>query len=482
MSSHREAPEISQDPVADNTDTYAFISPDKPGTVTILTNYVPIEAAAGGPNFYEFGTDVQYEVHIANSGKATADITYTFTFKTEVLDEGTFLYNTGPITSLDDPHFNRRQTYSVTKTVGKAAPRTIATDLPSPPCNIGPHSTPNYNALALAGVHGLPDGEAVFAGQRNDGFFADLGAVFDLADLRPLQSLHVMAMAPSAGVDAFKNAINVHTIALQIPIGNLTRDGSVPKDANAAAATIGVWGAASRRKMRVRGDTTGQHTESGPWVQVSRLGNPLFNELLVTMTRKDGWNGSQPSGDAEYAKGVEQPELARLLPDLYPNQFEALRKLNGTPRSDLVALFLTGVKAGIVKDLSNYTGPTQADMLRLNVAYPPSANRDDLGVLGGDPAGYPNGRRVTDDIVTIFIRAIVGAFRQDFEPGFTPDLAVARVTQGVPTPPSGDNGGSGIRFLNHFPYLGDPFDGFDAPAAVAVNAAPTATGVNGVTP
>ncbi|MDO9357154.1 MAG: DUF4331 domain-containing protein [Solirubrobacteraceae bacterium] len=481
MSSHREAPEISQDPVADNTDTYAFVSPDRPDTVTILTNYVPAEAAAGGPNFYEFGTDVRYEVHVANAGNAVPDITYTFTFKTQVVDPTTFLYNTGPIESLTDPHFNRRQTYSITKTVRGRKPVTIATDLPSPPCNIGPHSTPNYDALAVAAVHKLPTGETVFAGQRNDGFFADLGAIFDLADLRPFQTLHVAPMAPTIGVDTFKNAINVHTIALQIPITALTRDGTAPKDPAAAAATIGIWGAASRRKMRVRGDRTGQHTESGPWVQVSRLGNPLFNELLVTMTKKDGWNGSPPSRDSEYRAGVEQPELSRRIPDLYPGQFETLRKLNGTARSDMVALVLTGVKGGIVPKLQNFTGPIQADMLRLNVAVPPATIRSDLGVIAGDAAGYPNGRRVTDDVVTIFVRALTGAFRPFFDASYVPDLAVAIVTQGVPTPPEGEKGGPGVRFLTRFPYLGDPNDGFSTPAPVAVNAAPPVT-IPGVTP
>jgi Domain of unknown function (DUF4331) len=482
MSSHREAPEISQDAVADNTDTYAFVSPDRPDTVTILTNYIPVEAAAGGPNFYEFGTDVRYEIHISNAGKAQPDITYTFLFETEVMDKTTFLYNTGAITSLTDKTFNRRQTYSVTKTVGKnGKPRVLASGLACPPCNIGPHSTPNYNALAEAAVHGLPDDVEVFAGQRNDGFYADLGAIFDLADLRPFQSLHVAPMANTVGVDAFKNAINVHTIALQIPIKQLTRDGSVPKDPAASAATLGIWGAASRRKMRVRGDTTGQHTESGPWVQVSRLGNPLFNELLVTMTKKDGWNGSQPDGDAEYASGVEKPELSRRIPDLYPNQFENLRKLNGTVRDDMVALLLTGVKGGIVPGLDNYTGPTKADMLRLNVAVPPTADRNVLGVLAGDPAGYPNGRRVQDDIVTIFVRALTGAFRPSFDKSYTPDTAVGIVTQGVTTPPTGDNGSPDIRFLTHFPYLGDPFDGFSTPAPVAANAAPAPT-LPGVSP
>lgn len=484
MSSHREAPEISQDPAADNTDTYAFVSPDRPDTVTILTNYIPLEAAAGGPNFYEFGEDVKYAIYIANSDRAVADVKYEFRFTTTVLNKKTFLYNTGAIRSLDDPNFNRRQSYSVTKTVGHTGePKLIAKGLRSPPCNIGPHSTPKYPALAQAAIHDLPNGEKVFAGQRNDGFFADLGAIFDLADLRPFQTLHVAPMVASVGLDTLKNGINVHTIALQIPIRSLTRDGSVPKDPNAAAATIGVWGAAFRRKMRVRGDNSGDHTESGPWVQVSRLGNPLFNELMVPMVEKDGWNGSPPSGDAEYAEGIEHPELPRLLPDLYPGQFEKLRKLSasGAVRRDLRAFLLNGFKPGVFPGFQNYTGPIKADMLRLNVAVPPAKNVQDLGPIAGDPAGYPNGRRVTDDIVTVFVRALAGIFMPKYDKGFEPDGPVSIVTQGVPTPPVGDPS-SGARFINRFPYLGDPHGGFDSPSVTSAAGPLPSTAIPGVTP
>ncbi|MBA3655210.1 MAG: DUF4331 domain-containing protein [Actinobacteria bacterium] len=480
MSSHREAPEISQDPVADNTDTYAFISPDRTDTVTILTNYIPSETAAAGPNFYEFGNDVRYSIYISNRGTSVPDITYTFEFATEVLDKTTFMYNTARIRSLTDPAFNRRQTYTVTKTVHQSGERKVlARGLRCPPCNIGPHSTPNYPALAQAAVHELPGDEVVFAGQRNDGFFADLGAAFDLADLRPVQAFHVSPMLATVGVDAFKNAINVHTIALQIPIRSLTCDGSVPKDPAVGAARIGIWGAASRRKMRLRGDHDGQHSESGPWVQVSRLGNPLINELLVPMVRKDGWNASQPSGDSEFVGGVRFPELGRRLPDLYPGVFERLRAIQGTPRDDLVALLMTGVNPRQIPNLSNYTGPTLSDMLRINVAVPPSAVRSDLGVLGGDPAGYPNGRRLTDDVVTIFVQALLGAFRPYFDRSFTPDVAVPAVIQGIPTPPTGRSRAD--RFLPRFPYIGEPYDGFATPAPVAANAAPRLD-VPGVTP
>jgi len=472
MSSHREAPEISQDPVADNTDTYAFVSPDRPDTVTIITNYIPLEAAAAGPNFYEFGQDVLYYIYISNSGTGRPDITYEFRFKTEVRDPHSFLYNSGTITSLDDPHFNRRQFYSVTKTLGgpgssrHGKPHVLARSLASPPCNIGPASTPNYAALAQAAIHQLPGGEIVFAGQRNDGFFADLGAVFDLGDLRPFQNLHIAPMAAAAGIDTLKSGINVHTIAIQIPIRALTRDGSVPTDAASALSTIGVWGAAARRKMRLRADDSRAHAESGPWVQVSRLGNPLFNELLVPQGKKDQWNRSQPYADKHFANGVDHPELARLLPVLYPDVFPNLAKLNaaGTARADLEAVLLTGIPSGIIPGFQNNTGKTKADMLRLNVAIAPTKEPNTLGLLGNDAAGYPNGRRVTDDVVTISLRAVAGVTYALVDKSFTADAAAGKVTQGVPTPTSGPPG-SGSRFLSSFPYLGDPHDGFSSPSS-----------------
>lgn len=476
MSSHREAPEISLDQVADNTDTYAFVSPDRPDTVTILTNYIPIEAAAGGPNFYEFGDDVLYRIYVSNTGTAMPDITYEFRFHTEVRNPNTFLYNSGTIKSLNDPHFNRRQFYSVTKVLGHPSqnghaqahkPKLLAKRLASPPCNIGPHSTPNYSALAYAAIHRLPSGERVFAGQRNDGFFADLGAVFDLADVRPFQNLHIAPMAASPAVDPLnKSGINVHTIALQIPIRHLTRDGSVPTNPFSALSTIGVWGAASRRKMRLRGDETQGKAESGPWVQVSRLGMPLNNELLVPLGKKDEWNRSQPYTDKRFSHGVLHPELGRLLPKLYPGVFPNLAKLDraNTARADLAAIFLTGIRSGIIRGFQNHTGRRLADMQRLNVAIPPATKPNTLGLIGGDLAGFPNGRRVIDDVVTIELRALAGVTYALVDKRYKPDPAAVAVTQGVATPRSGPPG-SGSRFLSTFPYLGEPHDGFDTPPA-----------------
>jgi hypothetical protein len=469
VSSHREAPAISKDPVADNTDTYAFVSPDAPGTVTIITNYVPLEAPAGGPNFYEFGNQVLYRINVDNDGDAKPDVTFEFRFDTRVRNPETFLYNTGPITSLDDPDWNRRQFYSVTR-VQRGSRAVLGDNLASPPCNIGPRSTPSYaTQLAAPAVHTIKDNVRVFAGQRREGFYVDLGSIFDLADLRPFQSLHLLPPHDNVpGVDATK-AVNVHTIAIQVPIAQLTRDGSTPTNLLEAKSVIGVWGTASRRKSRVRGDGD-DDAEAGPWVQVSRLANPLFNEVIVPMGHKDRWNNLAPLQDIQFLKYVQQPELARLLPVLYPTAFPNLSKYT-KDRADLVAILLTGLPAGIVGGFQNFTGSTPADLLRLNLAIKPTASQPTasnvLGILGGDLAGFPNGRRVFDDTVTIELRAIAGLTIPLVDSTFTPDGA-AGVVSDFTYPPASNAQIPGIlqgRYITEFPYLGVPLDGFDTPAA-----------------
>ena len=456
MSSHREAPEISQDPVADNTDCYAFVSPDKPDTVTIITNYVPLEDPPGGPNFFEFGDDVRYSIYIDNDGDGKPEIEYQFRFKTRLRNPDTFLYNTGQITALNSQTWNRRQFYEVTRVNHKRGKsKVLGRDLASPPCNIGPRSTPNYPKLANAAVHRLQSGERVFAGQRNEGFFVDLGSIFDLGDLRPLQNLHLIATSPAMGVDATAT-LNVHTIAIQIPIRKLTRDRSVPSDPMSAKAVLGIWGAASRRKTRVLDKANDERAQSGPWVQVSRLGNPLFNEVIVPMGHKDKWNAVHPAADKAFAKYVEHPELAKLLPVLDPGVFPRLAKLNAK-RADLVAILLTGIPKGIIPGFQNYTGSVLADMMRLNVAIPPTKSKPSpLGLLGGDPAGFPNGRRVFDDVVNIELQAVAGLTYPLVNPDYKPDDACSAITQGLT--PGKD------RYQSTFPYLGTPHNGFDTPA------------------
>jgi hypothetical protein len=450
MSSHREAPEISKDPVADSTDVYAFVSPDKPTTVTLIANYIPLQLPSGGPNFFEFGDDVLYQIHIDNDGDGRADISYQFRFHTTVRDPDTFLYNTGQITSLSSANWNRVQTYDVSVVSGGSF-ATLGSGLPCPPCNIGPRSTPNYAALAGAAINSLGGGITVFAGQRAEEFFVDLGSIFDLGDLRPFQEAHVISTPAAPGVNA-TNGLNVHSIAIQVPISAVTRPGK---------PVIGVWTSASRQRVTLWDADSGENVNAGPFRQVSRLGNPLFNEVIVPMGKKDLWNSLPPSDDKQFAGFVTQPELAALLPVLYPGAFKNLAAAVAakTPRADLEAILLTGIPAGIVsKTFTTFTGSVLADMLRLNTSIPPAKSPNILGVLGGDLAGFPNGRRVIDDVVTIEIRAIAGVTLPLVDKSFTPDKVATEVTDFTTDPPA-----IGDPPLGTFPYLGTPYDGYDHP-------------------
>jgi hypothetical protein len=448
MSSHREAPEMAKDPVADSTDLYAFVSPDRPDTVTLIANYIPLQAPDGGPNFNEFGDDVAYDINISNKGKGEADIVYRFRFHTKIRDTKTFLYNVGQIKGIHDTTWNRPQFYSLTRIEGGKT-RTLAHHLACPPVNIGPRSTPNYAHLATQAVHKVGK-RRVFAGQRADAFHVDLGSIFDLGALRPFQHLHLIPSADAVGRNSLQG-FNVHSIVLQVPISEVTRNGTVPTNPKKPGAVIGVWTSASRRKSRMFDKSAGKYVGHGPWEQVSRMGNPLFNEVLTPMARKDEWNADHPKGDAQYAKFVNHPELGRLLPVLYPGVFPHLAGYHKA-RADLNAILLTGIPSGIVSGFQNYTGKVESDMLRLNVAIPPAGSPNSLGLIGGDPAGYPNGRRVEDDVVTIELRAVAGVTIPLVDPSFTPDGAAGAVTDGT----SDTNGGT----TSTFPYLGNPGGGY----------------------
>ncbi len=456
MSSHREAPATSKDPVADNTDTYAFVSPDQPDTVTLIANYLPFEAPFGGPNFFEFADDVTYYIYVDNDGDGEPDITYEFNFETKVGNPNTFLYNTGPIDSISSPNWNRKQFYSVTK-ISRVGSQVLASNLACPPCNIGPASTPKYGALAAEAIHSLGRSGRVFAGQRLEGFYIDLGAVFDLGDLRPFEKLHIGGMANSMGVNS-TNEFGVHSIAIQVPKRDLTRS-SGGRDWRLRNSVIGVWAAASRSKASIRepGGVTGGF---GPAVQVSRLGNPLINEVIVPMGKKDLWNSLTPADDSQFLGYVQHPELARLLPVLYPGVFPNLAKLTAE-RADLVAILLTGIPSGIVPGFQNYTGSTYADELRLNVAIPPTSNPNPLGLIGGDLAGFPNGRRVFDDVTSIELRAIAGATYPLVNKSYTPDAAASLLTDGLTS--------ANTSYLSQFPYLGTPQSGYNTAPLSAVS-------------
>ena len=462
MSSHREAPGISKDPVADSTDVYAFVSPDKPDTVTLIANYVPLEGPAGGPNFYEFGDDVLYLIHIDNNGDGVADMTYSFKFTTTVVDPDTFLYNTGPIESLGSPNWNRRQSYDVFKWRHGHSQETLAKNLPCPPCNIGPLSTPDYPKLAAQAVHSISGGIKVYAGQRAEGFYVDLGSIFDLGNLRPFASDHNhfgLSKFPTngPGVNATAN-LNVHSIAIQVPITDLT-NGHKPTGVDDPKASIGIWTTASRQRSRIYDVDRALYVNSGPYTQVSRLGNPLVNEVLIPMGKKDFWNTQPPAHDKQFASYVAHPGLSDLLPVLYPGVFPNLAALNkkGTARADLEAILLTGIPKGIIPGFQNFTGATQADMLRLNVAIKPSGKPSIYGILGGDLAGFPNGRRVFDDVVAVELRALAGATFALVDKTYKPDAAASAVTDGL-TPAD-----LTAPYLNEFPYLGVPHSGFTTP-------------------
>jgi hypothetical protein len=440
-SSHREAPFISKDPDADNTDVYAFVSPDKPDTVTLIANYIPFELPSGGPNFNEFANDVLYAIHVDNNGDGDEDITYEFKFETRIRNRNTFLYNTGPITSLDDSDWNLPQTYSVTR-VDKNGRTRLGSNLPTPPVNVGVRSTPNYESLAAAAVRTVGDTK-VFAGQRDDPFFVDLGSIFDLLGLRPFNGAHTIPQPAAPGVDNVAG-FNLHAIALQIPIKSLTRDGVMPTGPDDPRAVIGVYASASRQRVRVLTET-GVDIDSGSWVQVSRLANPLVNEVVIPLGKKDFWNRQPPKNEELFLRHFQNPELAGLVNALYPVLPDAPTR----NRDDLVAVFLTGIKG------LNFTGDNKAELLRLNMAIPPTAQPKRLGALEGDLAGFPNGRRLTDDAVDIEVRAVACGYG----PILNQLLGLCNLS---PNNTLGDGVDANDQpFLKVFPYLATPTSGYE---------------------
>ena len=428
-SSHREAPLTSQDPLADNTDVYAFVSPAHPDRVTLIANFIPFEEGYGGPNFFKFDDNVLYEIMVDNDADAVEDVTYQFQFRTSIGNPNTFLYNTGPITSLDSTSFNVKQFYDVTRIEGKRRlgrghQTVLGTGLPTPPVNVGIRSTPNYGALAAQAVRQLSDGSRVFAGQRDDPFFVDLN-VFDLLAVPPADINNFDALAGK----------NVHTIAIEIPMAQLTRTGANPASATDPAAIIGVWSTASRPNVTTRG--SGREKHSKAYVQVSRLGQPLVNEVVIPRGSKDAFNALEPKDDAAALPFVLDPEVPKLLLALFNIPSPA------APRNDLVTIFLTGIPG-----LNKVEGGTPSEMLRLNMAIPPTTNPNPFGVLGGDVAGFPNGRRLTDDVVDIALRAMAGA--TPLTPAFNGGIN-AQLGDGVPA--------NDKPFLPDFPYVPLPTAG-----------------------
>ena len=301
------------------------------------------------------------------------------------------------------------QPYTVTRI--KGGKTTVVAKGTTPPNNIGPRSTPDYPGLVSKSIASFDGGASkAFAGQRDDPFFGDIGAIFDLVALRK-------GTGNVGGGKDFFSGYAVHTIGVQVPIADL----------KATNGTIGVWASVDRKKVTTRGGST---RDSGNWVQVNRLGNPLVNEVIIPTGLKDRWNAYQPWNEGQFKKYYETPILAAVINKLY--------KLGApeTNRDDLVAVLLTGVPK------LNYTGPKAADLLRLNLGIPVAATPNRLGVLGGDTQGWPNGRRLDDDVIDIAEQAVGGFLK------------------GTKLPLGDGVNGDDAKRSASFPYVADPLSGF----------------------
>jgi Domain of unknown function (DUF4331) len=447
-SSHSEAPLIAMDRFADNTDTYAFrsIEPGREGFVTLIANYIPLQDPSSGPQWFRFDDTVLYEIKIDNTGDGLEDVTYQFQFTTQTVNPDTILSTSAVnqdavISSLSDVDYNMPQSYTVRRidNLSGRRGRLLGTGLRTPPANIGPRVTPNYETnLGQPAVYNLNNGGKVFSGQRDEYFYIDVGGVFDALNLR--------SIGASGGVDTTKG-YNVSAIAIEVPIQELTRTRAIPASSIATDAVVGVWATASRRSTQVI-NADGSRVKEGPWRQISRLGNPLVNEVVIPLRLKDAFNSLSPVNDAVAAPFVLDPELARIMQAVYGITIPP------APRNDLVSIFATGIPVNAV------TGPTYTtflsdgvphEYLRLNVGIAPTpfASINRLGLLGGDVAGFPNGRRVHDDVTDIALRAMAGGTP------FTPPTNIApnnTLGDGVSSNPEG-------MLLTRFPYLLPPNQG-----------------------
>ncbi|MGH4022500.1 MAG: DUF4331 domain-containing protein, partial [Pseudonocardiaceae bacterium] len=414
----------------DNTDVWAFTSPDSPDTVTMIANWAPLSEPNGGPTFYPWAEGAHHDINIDSNGDAAPDLTYRWVFETQDGRDGTFLYNNGPVTSLDDDNLLFRQTYDLTVIDAAGNEQTLLDNAPAAPSNVGPGSMPDYAALTQQAILDLPGGGKSFAGQSDDAFFLDL-RVFDLLYGGNLTEIGQDTLA----------GYNANTLAIQVPKSELALNGNA-----AANPVIGLWSDTEKQSMQL---APGVANPTGEHVQVSRLGSPLINEVVVPAPLKDAFNASQPAGDAgnqALLDRVTDPEVPKLVQQIYGLPAPA------TPRNDLVEIFLTGItdKAGdqinvgpLNSQLDNAdVNPDQfqpSDQLRLNMSTPVAAVPNRLGVVGGDLQGYPNGRRLADDIVDIEVLALQGALRNE--------LAAAALLAGDAVPLNDK------LFLGSFPYV-----------------------------
>ena len=498
-SSHREAPYVTEHPKVDATDLYAFKSYEsgREDFVTIIANYLPLQDAYGGPNYFSMDDDAVYEIHVENTGDAVEDLTFRFEFDKMLGGDGTGialpigdqmvaipLKAAGPLTGAPEDPANFSETYTVSTLSGDRRSGQVSAvgggdadgAFAKPFDNVGTKTIADYegyvNALSNSGAgyndvtfEGCPDGlqdGRVFVGQRKDPFAIALGQVFDLINLNPLGS-------PDENADDLDDK-NVTTLAIEVRQGCLTNGNE--------SGVFGTWTTASRPQATVLDPTPtfdDPDLSGGAYVQLSRLGNPLVNEVVIGLPDKDAFNASEPSGDGQFATYVTNPTLPALINILFNGSGE----LSGDPavsvapsnlpRADLVAAFLTGVP-GVTQIVASE--PTASEMLRLNTGIPatPKGSQANLGVAAGDLAGFPNGRRPGDDVTDIALRAVMGAFCHPLPvdvdgsggideggenlglcaPGDAP-AGTAPLTDGVPQ--------SDAMFGDAFPYLATPLPG-----------------------
>jgi hypothetical protein len=441
-SSHREAPKILTDPTADNTDVYAFTAKDAPGSLTVVANWIPLEDPAGGPYFGKLDPKARYYVKIDNTGDGVEDVAYRWQFRQRFRNPNSFLYAAPTVDTVDDPDINFVQTYDLYRETyrnGKPwASKKIASRVPVAPDNVGPKTMPNYANVSNGAVRSLSGGGKTFVGPADDAFFVDLGAIFDGINIDKPGRPSIGLGNQGGGKDDVAG-YNTHSFVLQVPEADVTRNGRSVSGADARNAVVGVWASTERKRISVLRHK-GKKRAHADWVQVSRLGNPLINEVVIPIGQKDKYNRTSPSDDlANFGRFALSPEPARLLNALFGL---GVKESN---RTDIVQALLTGVPG--LTQISPSAVP--ADTLKLNLGVPPSASPNRFGVLAGDTAGFPNGRRLSDDVVDIELRVIAGA--------------LLPADQGGKQIPLGDGVDVNDKpFRDGFPYVALPDSGFDS--------------------
>jgi hypothetical protein len=437
-SSHREAPRIMLDPSADNTDLYAFTAPDAPGKLTIVSNWVPLENPAGGPYFGKLDPAARYYVKIDNTGDGVEDVAYRYQFHNRFRSPSSFLYAAPTVDSATDPDLNFVQTYDLYfekyKDGKPISSKRIGSDVPVAPDNVGPKTMPDYAGVSRSAARTVMFGVKTFVGPVDDPFFVDLGSIFDGINIdkpgRP-----AIGLGNQGGGHDDLAGYSVHSFVLQVPDAHITRDGKPVAGAKASNAVVGVWSTTERRSPSVlRGNGKDR------WTQVSRLGNPLINEVVIPIGAKDKFNATSPADDAKnFGTYAVNPEPARIL--------NALFKLGikETGRTDIVQALLTGLPG--LTQISPKAVP--ADTLKVNLGVAPSATPNRFGALAGDTSGFPNGRRLADDVTDIELRVIGGA--------------LLKPEQGGKQLPLGDGVDSNDKaFRTAFPYVALPDSGFNS--------------------